>query len=40
MELEENFRKECRVFIQIVGRNDGEWVGNDVSEWFPVNVGL
>ena len=30
--------KQCRVFMKIVGRVSG--CGNDVSECFPVNVGL
>ena len=37
--MEENCRKQCTVLINI-----DSWecvlVGNDVSEWFPVNVGL
>ena len=27
------------IYIYTYGR-EGVWVGNDVSKWFPVNVGL
>ena len=39
MDLKENCRKQCRVY-NYVDRRACVLVGNDVSEWFPVNVGL